>query len=72
MDVLETLFKFPILMVDGTMEERKNMLNLPSDDGELDLVQGFAECPYYDFVSIADRWLPTPVLNPILHHHLVG
>lgn len=58
MNPLDNLFKFPILMIDGTMEEKKQALGLPSE-GELDLIQGFAECPFQDFVSVADRWVPT-------------
>lgn len=58
MQPLQNLFRFPILMVDGTLEEKKTMLGLPGQD-QLDVVQGFAECPFQDFVSVTDRWLPT-------------
>lgn len=60
--MLDKLFKFPIVMVDGNKEEekeqrRKNLsLDEPSD---ADMIIGEAECPYYDFVSVTDRWLPT-------------
>lgn len=59
MQPLDNLFKFPILMVDGNVEEKKNMLGLPSESG-LNIVKGFAECPFQDFVSVTDRWVPTP------------
>jgi hypothetical protein len=56
--MLGTLFKFPIVMVDGDNEERKHNLGLPGEE-EVDIIVGEAECPYYDFISITDRWLPT-------------
>lgn len=57
--MLELLFKFPIVMVDGDSEEKKHRLDLPNDDGSLDLIYGEAEIPYHDFVGVVDRWLPT-------------
>lgn len=54
---LDNLFKFPILMVDGSVEEKKMKLGLPGEE-ELDIVQGYAECPFQDFVSVTDRWVP--------------
>lgn len=56
---LFNLFKFPILMVDGSMEEKKNILGLTNEE-PLDLIRGYAECPFQDFVSVTDRWIPTP------------
>lgn len=60
--LLDNLFVFPIVMVDGDNEDRKSkqadMLNIGTDS-EIDLIEGEAECPYYDFVSVSDRWLPT-------------
>lgn len=59
--MLDSLFKFPIVTVDGLNEEKKAIqaekMNL--DEQEVDMVIGEAECPYYDFLSISDRWLPT-------------
>src|SRR5687768_8554697 len=57
--MLDLLFKFPIVMVDGDMEEKKHRLDLPSDNGELDMIVGEAKVPYSDFVGMVDRWLPT-------------
>lgn len=61
--MFENLFKFPVVMVDGNREEEKERemqrLNLPSEQYEVDVIIGEAECPYYDFVSVTDRWLPT-------------
>lgn len=63
--MMEKLFKFPIVMVDGNKEEEKEKrregLGLSSNgvDEEVDIIIGEAECPYYDFVSVTDRWLPT-------------
>jgi hypothetical protein len=57
------LFKFPIILIDGSVEDKKmkdsEMLGLPLDDSEPDIIYAEAECPYYDFLSVSDRWLPT-------------
>lgn len=57
------LFKFPIIMIDGNVEEKKikdsEMLGISLGEPEPDIIYGEAECPYYDFLSISDRWLPT-------------
>ncbi len=62
MSILDDLFTFPIIMVDGEKEEQKEkaseMLAL-SNDNSVDIIEGQAECPYDDFLSISDRWLPT-------------
>lgn len=56
--MIEDLFAFPIIMVDGDAEDKKDILGLPNDS-DIDIITGEAECPYYDFVSVCDRWLPT-------------
>lgn len=56
------LFKFPIVMIDGEKEEEKDKQNeiLSLDDKtDPELIFGQAEVPYWDFLSIKDRWLPT-------------
>jgi hypothetical protein len=57
------LFKFPIILIDGSMEDKKmkdsEILGLSLEDDEPDIIYAEAECPYYDFLSISDRWLPT-------------
>lgn len=57
------LFKFPIILIDGSMEDKKmkdsEILGLSLDDDDPDIIYAEAECPYYDFLSISDRWLPT-------------
>lgn len=45
-------------MVDGDNEDRKQSLALPGEN-EVDIIIGEADCPYYDFISVSDRWLPT-------------
>lgn len=59
---LDHLFSFPIIMVDGDNEDRKEqrseMLAMDTDD-DIDVIEGEACIPYYDFISISDRWLPT-------------
>lgn len=62
--MLEELFRFPVVVIDGDNEERKEKrkldMNLPSDnDEEFDLIFGEAEYPYWDFIGIEDRWLPS-------------
>lgn len=50
-------------MVDGNKEEEKERemqrLALDTNPREMDIIVGEAECPYTDFVSISDRWLPS-------------
>lgn len=59
---LDELFKFPAIMVDPDKEEEK-MRRTESfamkEEEPMDLIYGEAEFPYYDFVGITDRWLPT-------------
>ena len=58
----DDLFTFPIVMVDGENEERKEkQQNLYGEiEGpEYDIVYGEAAYPYYDFIGFEDRWLPT-------------
>jgi hypothetical protein len=65
--MLEEFFKFPIVMIDGDNEERKvkdkqRFGDLPQageESEEYDMVFGEAEYPYWDFIGIEDRWLPS-------------
>lgn len=61
MTILDKLFKFPIIMVDGEFEDSKReqyeKLAI-GNAGTYDLIQGEAECPYYDFLCVSDRWEP--------------
>lgn len=61
--MLKDLFEFPTIMVDGENEERKQAeqerLALDDKEKEYDIVEGKAEYPYFDFIGIEDRWLPT-------------
>jgi hypothetical protein len=65
--MLEELFTFPIVMIDGENEEKKqedrerlgDILSKPSEDDEYDIIYGEAEYPYWDFIGVEDRWLPT-------------
>lgn len=61
-NLLQNLFKFPALMVDADMydqKEKRNQLLALEEDTDLDIIRCEVECPYFDFVSIADRWIPT-------------
>ena len=59
---LNHLFTFPIIMIDGASEDKKEhnseILGLPLND-DIELIEGEACIPYYDFISVSDRWLPT-------------
>lgn len=65
--MLDEFFTFPIVMIDGENEERKQQNktrfgDLPSgeeEDEEYDMVFGEAEYPYWDFIGCEDRWLPS-------------
>lgn len=63
--MLEHLFRFPIVMIDGDNEARKirnqqKYGDLPGDPEEedYDIIFGEAEYPYWEFIGIEDRWLP--------------
>ena len=64
--MMKELFKFPIVMIDGDNEERKlkspeyRLLGKDEEPVEYDMIFGEVEYPYFDFVGIEDRWLPTP------------
>lgn len=62
----EDLFTFPIVMVDGENEEKKEeekkrFGSIPGqeDSVEYDIIYGEASYPYFDFIGFEDRWLPT-------------
>lgn len=68
--MLDELFPFPMVMIDGDNEERKiknkeqdELLGLKKneeeDEEDYDIVFGEAEYPYWDFIGIEDRWLPS-------------
>jgi hypothetical protein len=67
--MLDQLFTFPIVMIDGENEERKarekeqinSLLNKDEEDDEedFDMIFGEAEYPYWDFIGVEDRWLPS-------------
>jgi hypothetical protein len=59
--MLNALFTFPVVNIDGDNEERKLKENDLLGDAEVpyDMVFGEAEYPYWDFIGIEDRWLPT-------------
>lgn len=65
--MLNALFTFPVVMIDGDNEERKmeqqirdkELLGGTNNEG-YDMAFGEAEYPYWDFIGIEDRWLPTP------------
>ncbi len=61
--MLEDLFPFPVILIDGRNEEAKHAdhdrLGISKEEeDELDIVFGEAEYPYFDFVGIEDRWIP--------------
>lgn len=63
--MINEFFKFPVVLIDGDHEEKKiknkeKFGDLPNEeeDEEYDVIQGFAEYPYWDFIGIEDRWIP--------------
>ncbi len=65
--MLEHLFKFPAVMIDGDNEARKlrdqqKFGDLPGEptqeEDDYDIIFGEVEYPYWDFIGIEDRWLP--------------
>lgn len=61
-DRLDNLFSFPIIMIDGDVEDQKREIaknRAMEEDFQVEIIEGTAECPYYDFLSISDHWLPT-------------
>jgi len=61
--ITDDLFTFPIVMVDGENEERKekdkDLFGKQDEEPEYDIVYGEASYPFYDFKGFEDRWLPT-------------
>lgn len=65
--MLDELFTFPIIMIDGDNEEKKikdkekfgSLPNQEDAEEEYDMVFGEAEYPYWDFIGLEDRWLPS-------------
>lgn len=65
--MLDELFMFPIVMIDGDNEEKKirdkerfgDLTNNEDPEEEYDMIFAEAEYPYWDFIGIEDRWLPS-------------
>lgn len=62
--MLNELFTFPVVMIDGKSEQMKahnnRILGKGDEDGfdDYDIIYGEVEYPYYDFIGLEDRWLP--------------
>ena len=59
--MLENLFVFPIVMIDGDEMQEKDKLNAllnKDDDDDLEAIHGEAEVPYFDLVGLVDKWGP--------------
>jgi hypothetical protein len=63
LNMINQLFRFPIVMVDGDNEEKKTrtqrIMGKEDEEYDMDMVFGEAEYPYYDFIGMEDRWLPS-------------
>lgn len=68
--MLNELFAFPTVMIDEDNEGRKMEQKLKDkelmgdteesvEEDEYDMIYGEAEYPYWDFIGIEDRWLPS-------------
>lgn len=59
MKQIDKLFAFPIIMIDGDEEDKKEKRGFTlGDDDEPDIIYGEAEVPFDTFISISDRWIP--------------
>jgi len=54
--MIESLFTFPIILMDGKNEQKKSVY---SEDPDPDMIYAEADVPFYDFLCVVDRWLPT-------------
>lgn len=59
--MLDELFTFPIVLIDGDNENKKRESShlYKDDDIDIDMIFGEAEYPFTDFMGIEDRWLPS-------------
>lgn len=55
--ILDEMFRFPGVMIDGDNEKQKDVLGLPNEN-ELDIAIGEWEIPYFGLIGISDRWMP--------------
>jgi hypothetical protein len=53
----DTLFKFPVILVDGQDQKKEDLMNLRMSE-DMEYIVGEAEHNYYDFNGIMDMWLP--------------
>ncbi len=53
----EILFTFPVVLVEGNIEEKRSLYNTVDDD--IDYCIGEIDCDPYDFTSVMDMWMPT-------------
>ncbi len=60
MNILDEMLRFPIIMIDMADEEKKEKLNqmINIEGSDPDIIIGEAMVPYWDFMSIVDRWKP--------------
>lgn len=57
--ILDEMFKFPRVMVDGDNEmAKKSLYSGSANEPELDIVIGEVECPYFALISISEKWMP--------------
>lgn len=58
--ILDEMFKFPCVMVDGDNEQAKRSLyGGSSAEPQLDIVIGEASYPYFMLIGLKDAWMPT-------------
>lgn len=58
--ILDEMFKFPCVMVDGDNEQtKKNLFSGMTNQPELDIVIGEVECPYFMLIGLKDAWMPS-------------
>ncbi len=57
--ILDEMFKFPCVMVDGDNEmSKKSLYSGSGNDPELDIVIGECEYPHFALIGVSDKWMP--------------
>lgn len=57
--ILDEMFSFPCVMVDGDNEmAKKNIYSGSGNEPPLDIIIGEASYPYFALIGISDKWMP--------------
>lgn len=57
--ILDEMFRFPCVMVDGDNEmAKKTLFSGSANEPALDIVIGEAAYPYFGLIGLVDKWMP--------------